>query len=211
MCFDVFSLDFNTHLTLGESPRLTIKQENREKNLLKDMELKEILATRRSTRKFLERAVEKEKIERILEMAMSAPSSRNTRSTRLWVVSDKEQLEMISRMRDYGAGFVKNAAAAILVMGDKTKTDLWDIDCAIMATILQIAIVDEGMASCWVHINERPVKREEPEGEKAEEFLRARLDIPEEYGMLCAIAFGYSDFRPADLPPYEGEERVKWL
>ena len=175
------------------------------------MELKEILAARRSTRKFSDRPVEREKIQRILEMGMTAPSSRNTRSTRLWVVTDKQQLEAISEMRDYGAGFAKNAAAAILVMGDKTKTDLWREDCAIMATILQLAIVDEGLVSCWIHINDRPVKREEPEGAKAEAFLRERFGINEEYGMMCALALGYSDFHPADLPPYEGEERIKWL
>lgn len=175
------------------------------------MELKEILAVRRSTRKFLEREVEREKLERIVEMALSAPSSRNSRSSRLWVVRDKEQLEMISQMRDYGAAFVKNAPAAILVLGDKRKTDLWLDNCAITATTLQLAIVDEGLASCWVHINDRPVKKDEPDGEKADDYLRERLGIPQEYGMLCAIALGYSDFKPADLPAYEGEERVKWL
>lgn len=175
------------------------------------MELKEILAVRRSTRKFLEREVEREKLERIVEMALSAPSSRNSRSSRLWVVRGKEQLEMISQMRDYGAAFVKNAPAAILVLGDKRKTDLWLDNCAITATTLQLAIVDEGLASCWVHINDRPVKKDEPDGEKADDYLRERLGIPQEYGMLCAIALGYSDFKPADLPAYEGEERVKWL
>ena len=175
------------------------------------MELKQILASRRSTRKFLEHAVEKEKLQRIVDMALTAPSSRNTRSTRLWVVTDKGQLQTISEMRDYGAAFVKNAPAAILVMGDKSKSDLWLDNCAITATILQMAVVDEGLASCWVHVNDRPVKKDEPEGEKADDFLRRELQIPEQYGILCAVAFGYSDFQPAPLPVYEGEERVKWL
>lgn len=175
------------------------------------MELKQILSSRRSTRKFLERAVEKEKLQRIVDMALTAPSSRNTRSTRLWVVTDKGQLQTISEMRDYGAAFVKNAPAAILVMGDKSKSDLWLDNCAITATILQMAVVDEGLASCWVHVNDRPVKKDEPEGEKADDFLRRELQIPKQYGILCAVAFGYSDFQPAPLPAYEGEERVKWL
>lgn len=175
------------------------------------MELKQILSSRRSTRKFLERDIENDKLERVIEMALSAPSSRNTRSTRLWVVTDKGQLQTISQMRDYGAAFVKNAPAAILVMGDKEKSDLWLDNCAITATILQLAIVDEGLASCWVHVNDRPVKKDEPEGEKADELLRRELQIPEHYGILCAVALGYSDFQPAPLPAYEGEERVKWL
>ena len=175
------------------------------------MELKQILATRRSTRKFLDIQVERETLQRIVDMTLTAPSSRNSRSTRLWVVTDKEQLQTISEMRDYGAAFVKNAPAAILVMGDKQQSDLWLDNCAISATTLQLAVVDEGLASCWVHVNDRPVKKDEPEGEKADTFLRSRLGIPEHYGILCAVALGYSDFKPAPLPEYEGEERVKWL
>ena len=130
------------------------------------MELKKILSSRRSTRKFSDREVEKAKLQNIVDMALSAPSSRNTRSTRLWVVTDKGQLQTISEMRDYGAAFVKNAPVAILVMGDKEKSDLWLDNCAITATILQMAVVDEGLASCWVHVNDRPVKKDEPEGER---------------------------------------------
>ena len=175
------------------------------------MELKQILNSRRSVRKFLAGKVEHDKLQRIVDMALQAPSSRNTRSTRLVVVEQPELLEKMSQMRDYGSAFMKDAQAAIVVMGDKNATDLWLDNCAITATILQLAVVDEGLASCWVHVNDRPVKKDEPEGEKADTFLRSRLGIPEHYGILCAVALGYSDFKPAPLPEYEGEERVKWL
>lgn len=175
------------------------------------MELKQILNSRRSVRKFLAGKVEHDKLQRIVDMALQAPSSRNTRSTRLVVVEQPELLEKMSQMRDYGSAFMKDAQAAIVVMGDKNASDLWLDNCAITATILQLAVVDEGLASCWVHVNDRPVLRAEPEGKKADEFLREKLNIPENYGILCAIALGYSDFEPAALPTYEGEERVKWL
>ena len=174
------------------------------------MELKDILLRRRSTRKFIDRQVEREKIERIVEMTLQAPSSRNSRSTRLLVVQDKTLLEKMSHMRDYGASFMKDAAAAIVVMGDKTSSDLWLDNCAISATTLQLAIVDEGMASCWVHVNDRPCLKDEPDGAKADDYLRELLSLPERYGILCAVAFGYSDFEPKPLPVYEGEERVMW-
>lgn len=175
------------------------------------MELKEILNRRRSVRKFLAGKVEHDKLQRIVDMALQAPSSRNTRSTRLLVVEQPELLEKMSKMRDYGSSFMKDAQAAIVVMGDKSASDLWLDNCAITATILQLAVVDEGLASCWVHVNDRPVLRAEPDGKKADEFLREKMAIPENYGILCAIALGYSDFQPAALPAYEGEERVKWL
>lgn len=175
------------------------------------MELKTILDHRRSTRKFLHRRVEHDKLQRIVDMALQAPSSRNSRSTRLLVVEQPELLEKIASMRDYGSAFISGAAAAILVMGDRRATDLWIDNCAITATVMQLAAVDEGLASCWVHVNGRPRLVKEPDGEQAGDFLRTFLPIPEHYGILCAIALGYSDFTPAPLPPYEGEERVKWL
>ena len=174
------------------------------------MELKNILNSRRSVRKFSPVKVEREKLERVAAMALQAPSSRNTRSTRLLIVEQKELLEKLSKMRDYGSAFMKDAAAAIVVMGDKEASDLWLDNCAITATILQLAIVDEGLASCWVHVNNRPCLKDEPEGAKADDYLREVLDLPENYGILCAVALGYSDFQPAPLPPYEGEERIMW-
>ena len=174
------------------------------------MELKNILNSRRSVRKFSPVKVEREKLECVAAMALQAPSSRNTRSTRLLIVEQKELLEKLSKMRDYGSAFMKDAAAAIVVMGDKEASDLWLDNCAITATILQLAIVDEGLASCWVHVNNRPCLKDEPEGAKADDYLREVLDLPEKYGILCAVALGYSDFQPAPLPPYEGEERIMW-
>ena len=174
------------------------------------MELKNILNSRRSVRKFSSVKVEREKLERIAQMALQAPSSRNTRSTRLVIVEQKEILEKLSTMRDYGAAFMKDAAAAILVVGDKEASDLWLDNCVITATILQLAVVDEGLASCWVHVNDRPCLKAEPEGAKADDYVRELLELPARYGILCAVALGYSDFQPAPLPPYEGEERIMW-
>jgi hypothetical protein len=61
-----------------------------------------------------------------------------------------------------------------------------------------------------VQIDGRPVLQAEPDGKLAEEYVRELLDIPAKYGLLCAVALGYSDFKPADLPPYQGEERIIW-
>ena len=175
------------------------------------MEFKEIISRRRSTRKFLTTTVEREKLQRILDAALVAPTSRNTRSTRFFVVQDKATLERMSQMRDYGSAFMKDAAAAIVVAGDRQTTDLWIDNCAIAATTIQLAVVDEGLASCWVHVNDRPCLKDEPEGAKADDYLRSLLGIPAHYGILCAVALGYSDYEPKPLPEYEGEERVKWL
>ena len=78
------------------------------------MELKETLLKRRSIRKFENRPVDRQTIEQLLAETFTAPSSRNTRSSRFMVVTDRQNMERISTMRDYGAAFMKDAPAAIL-------------------------------------------------------------------------------------------------
>lgn len=117
------------------------------------MEFKELIEKRRSIRKFSERAVPREVVDRILHETLSAPSARNTRTTHL-------------------------------------------------------VVVDEGLASCWVHINGRPRRKDEPGGETAAGYLRSFLPIPADCQPLCAVAAGYSDFTPAPLPGSDDDARI---
>ena len=166
------------------------------------MEFKELIEKRRSIRKFSERAVPREVVDRILHETLSAPSARNTRTTHLVVVDDPALVARMADMRDYGSAFMKGAPLAIVVLGDTTKSDLWRENAAISATILQLACVDEGLASCWVHIDGRPRRKDEP-GD-----LRSFLPIPADCQPLCAVAAGYSDFTPAPLPGSDDDARI---
>lgn len=175
------------------------------------MEFKEIIARRRSIRKFEQRPVPREVVDRILDAALSAPSSRNSRSSHFLIVDDPDLLGRMSGMRDYGAGFLKGAPLAIVVAGDTSKTDLWRENCAIAAALLQLACVDEGLASCWVHVDGRPRLKEAPDGESAADFLRTLLPVPEGCEPFCVIAAGYSDFVPAPLPPADDKGRIRYI
>ena len=82
------------------------------------MEFKELIAKRRSVRKFTDREVPREVVDRILAEALSAPSARNTRTTRFLVVDDPALVARMAEMRDYGSAFLKGAPLAVLVLGD---------------------------------------------------------------------------------------------
>lgn len=172
------------------------------------MEFKEILHKRRSVRKFTEKPVPESVVARLLDEALTAPSARNTRSTRLMVVSDPDRITRMGEMRDYGSSFLAKAPLAIVVLGEPALCDLWRENAAIVATTLQLACVDEGLVSCWVHIHDRPRRKEDPEGARASDYLRTFLPIPDGCEPLCAIAAGYSDFTPADLPPFDLREKI---
>lgn len=175
------------------------------------MEFKDILAKRRSVRRFDDRRVPREVIDRLLKETFTAPSSRNSRSTRIMVVEDRDIIARMAEMRDYGSAFLKNAPLAFVVMGDGNASPMWRTNCAISATILQLACVDEGLASCWVHVDGRPHVQAEPEGKSALDSLRELLPLPEECGVLCVIAAGYSDFQPAPLPEHDDSASVTWV
>ena len=174
------------------------------------MELKEVLKTRRSVRRFSPTEVSREVLLNIVNQALTAPSSRYMRTTRFILVDDKPTLEKLSKMRDFGSEFMKDATAAIIVAADTTKTDLWRENCAISATILQLAVVDAGLASCWVHIGGRPRLKDNPEGEQAEEYIRTFIDIPADWSLECAIALGYSDYTPKPLPEHDDSGSIIW-
>ena len=155
------------------------------------MEFKDIVAMRHSVRNFSDKPVEREIIDEIIMEAMSAPSSKNTRSTGFMIIEDKTILEEISRMRESGSAFVKDAAAAIVVLGDSAKTDLWVDNAAISTTFLMLSAVDKGLGSCWVHVNGRPRSKSDPSKGTADDYLRDLLGIKDNMKVLCVLAIGY--------------------
>lgn len=172
------------------------------------MEFKELLAARRSVRKFSDRAVPAGAVERLLAVGLAAPSSRNSRSTRFLVVDDPATIARMAAMRDYGSAFLARAPLAVVVLGDCAKSDLWAVNATIAATHMQLAAVDEGLATCWIQVDGRPCLKEEPAGRQAADYLRELLPIPAECAPLCVLAVGYSDFRPAPLPEADDAGRV---
>ena len=155
------------------------------------MDFLEVIEKRRSVRKYSDRPVEKELLDAIVRVAETAPSSRNSRSSAFMIIEDKDTLEALSQMRDYGSSLLKGAPAAIVVMGDESKTDLWVDNCAISATFVQLAVTAMDLVSCWVHVNGRPCLKAEPEGAKAEDYVRNLLGIKEGLRPYCVVAIGY--------------------
>lgn len=172
------------------------------------MEFNDLINKRRSTRRFIDKAVERDTLQHIMEQALTAPSAKNSRSTRLLAVTDRGQLERMSQMRDFGAAFLSGAAAAVVVMGDSEASPLWLDNAAITATILQLAAVDAGLASCWVHVNGYRRLKDDPTSQLASDYLKEFLPIPPQYDVLCVMALGYADYTPKPLPEYTGEERI---
>ena len=162
------------------------------------MDFLEVIEKRHSVRKYADRPVEKELLDAIVKVAQTAPSSRNSKSSAFMIIEDRDTLDALSQMRDYGASPLKSAQAAILVMGDESKTDLWVDNCAISATFIQLAVTAMDLVSCWIHINGRLCLKDEPDGRKSDDYVRELLGIREGLRPYCAVAIGYPEEVPAE-------------
>lgn len=156
------------------------------------MDFFEMVGRRRSVRIFTQEPVGREDIAKILKAALGAPSSKNTKSSSFMAVEDPALINRIAAMRDSGSSFVAHAPLVILVMGDGERSDLWEVNAAISATYLQLAAEALGLGSCWVQVEGRPHKKEDPGGFSAGDYLRSLLPVPQGRRILCAVAIGRS-------------------
>ncbi|AOY77610.1 nitroreductase family protein [Clostridium formicaceticum] len=149
----------------------------------------DLLKKRRSIRKFEEAKVEQEKIDALIKAALLAPSSRSIRPWEFIVVTDEKLIADLSKAKEHGASFLKDAPLAIVVLGDERKSDVWVEDTSIASILIQVMAETMGLGSCWIQIRERQHSAEIA----AESYVKKTLDIPEEMRVESIIAIGYPD------------------
>jgi len=162
----------------------------------------EILYNRRSTRKFLNQKIEEEKIKKLLTAALLAPSSKGRRPWEFILVNDPALLENLATSKPHGAQLLKHAPLAIIITGDKTKSDVWVEDCAIASIFIQLEAETLGLGSCWVQINRRFYN----DDITANEYIHEQFGIPERLEVLSVVGIGYK----ATEPPHLTDLDIAW-
>jgi nitroreductase len=152
------------------------------------MDFIEILKKRRSIRSFLDKPVEKEKVEQLMATLQYLPSSRSIFPTAFIVVNDKEILKKLSVCRDTGAAFLEQAPVAIVVIADSVKSDVWIEDASIASTFLLLSAVELGLSGCWVQIRKRKKGKI-----SSDAIISDILNIPPNCSVESIIAIGYAD------------------
>ena len=111
---------------------------------------------RRSIRKYRAEEIDPDLLTDIVECALRAPTSRNSRSVRLIIVDDPETIRALSGIREHGSAFVAGASVVIAVCADTTETRRPLADTAIAASYLQLAATSNDLGSCWCHVEDTP-------------------------------------------------------
>lgn len=149
----------------------------------------DLLYKRRSFRKFTDKTIEAEKLDRVMQAALLAPSSKSVYPCEFIIINEKEINKKLSACKPLGAGFLKNTSCSIIVAGDVNKSDVWIEDCAIAASFIQLQAEKEGLGTCWIQIRER----EYNDDQSAETYIQKVLNIPSNIKILAIIAIGYKD------------------
>lgn len=149
--------------------------------------LPELVRRRRSIRRYTDQRIDREILERIVKVGMFAPSSYGQNPVEFVVVEDREQLAAIAHAKRIGAPSVRAAAAAIVVIVDTSKGELWIEDSSVAAGYVLLAAEHYGLGACWNQIRDR-------DGQKlpAGQEIARILGIPSGYEVLCVIALGHA-------------------
>lgn len=137
--------------------------------------------TRKSVRSYLDKGVEKEKIDLMLRAGMAAPSGRDLRPWEFVVISDRATLDSMAAALPY-AKMLTQARQAIVVCGDSVRSPYWYLDCSAATQNILLAAESLKLGAVWTAAYPY---------EDRMQVVRKYTDLPENILPLCIIPFGY--------------------
>lgn len=164
------------------------------------MEFEQLIAERYSVRKFEDRHVEQDVVDKILSAGHLAPTGCNYQPQRILVLNTDESIEKLKKCTKCHF----DAPTAMLVCYNKEES--WvrkydgalsaPVDAAIVTTHMMLAAQNNGIGSCWVMYFD-PFK------------MREEFNIPENIEPVALLVMGYphrdaapiemhSQYRPVD-------------
>ena len=156
------------------------------------MDFLELAKKRYSCRKFTTEEVEQEKIDKIIEAAMAAPTAINSQPFKIWVITSKEDIGKVGQVTPYTFGapliFAVGAKKGIAFNRKFDGKNFCEIDASIVATHMMLEIYDLGLGTTWVgHFN--PIE------------LKMLFPQMSDYEIVALFPVGYpaNDSRPSPM------------
>jgi nitroreductase len=159
------------------------------------METWDAITSRRNIRQFADRPIEAEKLDRILEAGRRAPSASNWQPWDFVVVTDRQQLQELSKVWQ-GAAHVAHSAATIALvtkeLTDERQRELLQYDLGQATLAMMIAAADFGIGTGHSAVGDQAKAREV-------------LGLPEDRRVAYLLDLGYPADRP--LKPIRNPDR----
>ena len=163
----------------------------------------ETIMTRRSVRQYKPQAVEREKMQTIVECGINAQNAMNKQPWEVRVVDNADYINGVTELykkanpkaaEDPAFKNMFRNAPTVVFIGHDTKSESSPFDCGLLAENMMISAWSMGIGSCCLGSPARFMKTPE-----AAEYLQ-KLGFSEGYELLYCIGFGYPDEAPAAKP-----------
>ena len=115
----------------------------------------EILASRRSVRKFKTQQVPQEIINQILEICRFAPTSKNSQSYYFRFITDSQIRQQVSEARGKPSSSIANAPLALAICSDPALSLRHIQDGCIAAYHFMLTAWFHGLGTCWIAAMDR--------------------------------------------------------
>lgn len=150
------------------------------------MELIDIMLKRRSIRKYTNEDIPEDKLNKILQAGLLAPSSRNRKPCELVVVKDKQTLKELSKTKASGSAMLADCNTAIAVFANTKKADTWIEDASIVLTYMDLMASSLDIGSCWTQMH----LRYDENNESSEIVAKQILNMPDNYRIVGILSLG---------------------
>lgn len=183
------------------SYKLAVKEEGKAKEQDGSEVVINNILKRTSVRSYEDRAVESEKVEKLLRAGMAAPTAVNKQPWHFIVVTDKNQLQKLSEANP-NAGMAAKAPLAIVVCGDMDKAlegdarEFWVQDCSAATENILLAATGMGLGAVWTGTY--------PSKERCAAVADV-LRLPDTLIPLNIIVIGYPDTEPTPKDKWKKE------
>ena len=156
------------------------------------MEFLELAKARYSVRKFADKPVEEEKLQKVLEAGACAPTAKNLQPQHIYVLKSEDA---VAKMREI-TRCAFNAPVVLLVCGNRETA--WvnpfndrssnEMDCSIVTTQMMLQAEELGLGTCWACWFDTAKTKEV-------------FGIPENEEVFAILPLGYpaEDCKPAGL------------
>lgn len=158
--------------------------------------------TRTSVRKFEDRPVEKEKIEKLLQAGFVAPSAGNQQPWEFYVVTKRETIEALAKTSPYAVSAAK--APVVLVIAarkDVIFPGITDIDCAIPTENLWLELEELGLGGVMMAVAPVPERME---------AVGKILNLPDNQYAFALLPFGYPVGKKPQVDRYDAK-KIHWV
>lgn len=159
------------------------------------------IKTRRSIRKYSDKKIEENIVNKIIEAGTYAPSGMNKQSAVIVRITNKEIREKLMKMNAKIMGNENidpfyGAPELLIVLADK-RVPTYLYDGSLVMANLMLAANSFGIGSCWVHR-----AKEEFETEEGKEILK-KIGLDENYEGIGHCILGYPLEVPNEKPRKE--------